>query len=85
VSDLTGQTRYDLDELISLPSDLPLLRTLQKELSQPTASKGTRMRLVIDSRGHAQPQPRGRRGDGRSAYDSMDWVRCIRMVVETDR
>jgi hypothetical protein len=36
------------DELISLPSVLPLLRTLQKELSQPTMSKGTRMRLVID-------------------------------------
>jgi hypothetical protein len=34
--------------VISIPSDLPLLRTLQKELSQPTASKGTRMRLVID-------------------------------------
>jgi hypothetical protein len=25
-----------------------LRRTLKKELSQPTASKGTRMRLVID-------------------------------------
>src|SRR5258708_11476219 len=55
VSDLTGQTRYDQDELISLPSALPLLRTLQKELSQPTASKGTRMRLVIDE------QPEGTR------------------------
>jgi phage terminase large subunit len=81
VSDLTGQTRYDQDELISLPSDLPLLRTLQKELSQPTASKGTRMRMVIDK------QPEGTRSpnladavvmaywpvsDG--LYDSMSWV-----------
>jgi phage terminase large subunit len=82
VSDLTGQTRYDQDELISLPSDLPLLRTLQKELSQPTASKGTRMRLVIDK------QPEGTRSPNLAdavvmcywpvdnlAYDtSMEWV-----------
>ena len=69
------------DELISIPSDLPLLRTLQKELSQPTISRGTRMRLVIDK------QPEGTRspnladaivmaywpvGDG--LYASMDWV-----------
>jgi phage terminase large subunit len=81
VSDLTGQTRYDQDELISLLSDLPLLRTLQKELSQPTAGKGTRMRLMINK------QPEGTRspnladaavmcywpvGDG--VYDSMEWV-----------
>jgi hypothetical protein len=81
VSDLTGQTRYDQDELISIPSNLPLLRTLQKELSQPTASKGTRLRMVIDK------QPEGTRspnladaivmaywpvGDG--LYESMSWV-----------
>jgi hypothetical protein len=58
------------------PIDLPLLRT--KEQSQPTASKGTRMRLVIDK------QPEGTRSpnladavvmayaDG--LYDSMEWV-----------
>jgi len=78
---VTEGIKYDQDELISIPSDLPLLRTLQKELSQPTASKGTRMRLVIDK------QPEGTRspnladaivmaywpvGDG--VYDSMDWV-----------
>jgi len=68
--------------LISLPSDLPLLRTLQKELSQPTASKGTRMRLVIDK------QPEGTRSPNladavvmaywpvvNTLYDaSMEWV-----------
>jgi hypothetical protein len=47
------QTRYDQAELISLPSTLPLLRTVQKELIQPTASKV--MRLVIDK------QPEGTR------------------------
>ncbi len=39
---------YPHDELISLPSDLPGLRQLQKELSQATVSKGARMKLVID-------------------------------------
>lgn len=36
------------EELISLPSDLPLLRQVEKELSQPTARKDGRMRLVVD-------------------------------------
>ena len=47
--------RVEPDDRETLPSALPLLRTLQKELSQPTASKGTRMRLVIDK------QPEGTR------------------------
>lgn len=45
---VTEGVMFDHDELISLPSDLPLLRTLQKELSQPTASKGARMKLIVD-------------------------------------
>ena len=45
---VTEGIEFSRDEMISIPSDLPLLRTLQKELSQPTMSKGTRMRLVID-------------------------------------
>ena len=36
------------DDLISIPSDLPMLRLLQKELSQPTASKSARLKLVVD-------------------------------------
>ena len=36
------------DDLISIPSDLPLLRKLEKELSQPTASKNSRMKLLVD-------------------------------------
>ena len=81
VTEENGKKLFSQDELISIPSNLPLLRTLQKELSQPTASKGTRMRLVIDK------QPEGPRSpnladavvmaywpvsDG--VYDSMEWV-----------
>jgi hypothetical protein len=36
------------DDLISLPSDLPLLRKIEKELSQATAGKTPRMKLVVD-------------------------------------
>jgi phage terminase large subunit len=36
------------DELISLPRGLPLIRRLEKELSQPTASQGARMKLIVD-------------------------------------
>ena len=45
---VTQGVKYEQDELISLPSTLPMLRTLQKELSQATMKKGTRMKLVID-------------------------------------
>jgi phage terminase large subunit len=48
---------YAQDELISLPSDLPLLRTLQKELSQPTMSKNSRMKLVIDKQPERTKSP----------------------------
>jgi hypothetical protein len=40
--------RYDRDTLISLDSRLPQLRQIEKELSQATASKGARMKLVVD-------------------------------------
>lgn len=79
---VTKGVSYDPDELISLPSDLPLLRTLEKELSQPTMSKDTRMKLIIDK------QPEGTRSPNLAdavvmaywpvdelAYDSsMAWV-----------
>ena len=46
---ITQGVKYKSDELISLPSDLPKLRLLQKELSQPTASKSTsKLKLIID-------------------------------------
>jgi hypothetical protein len=79
---LTEGVPFPQDELISIPSTLPNLRTLQKELSQPTAGKDTRMRLVIDK------MPPGTRSPNiadavmmcywpmdRSTYDdSMSWV-----------
>lgn len=40
--------KYDPDEMISLPSTLPRIRQIEKELCQPTASKGSRLRLVVD-------------------------------------
>jgi hypothetical protein len=36
------------EDLIVIPSDLPQLRQIEKELSQPTAKKDGRMRLVVD-------------------------------------
>lgn len=39
---------YDPDELISLPSDLPNLRQIEKELSQPTASRDPSMKLIVN-------------------------------------
>jgi phage terminase large subunit len=45
---VTDGVRLNPDDLISLSSDLPLLRQLEKELSQPTASKSARMKLIID-------------------------------------
>ena len=41
---------YDPSDMISLPSDLPMLRKIEKELSQPTAVKDSRMRLVVDKK-----------------------------------
>lgn len=40
--------KFDPAELISIPSDLPLLRQLQKELSQAVMIMSTRMKLVVD-------------------------------------
>lgn len=46
---------WNADDLISIPGDLPLLRKLEKELSQPTISPGSRMKMVVDK------QPEGTR------------------------
>ena len=55
---------YDPEELISLPSDLPGLHTLRKELSQATASRTTAsLKLVVDK------NPDGSRSPNRA--DSM--------------
>lgn len=41
---------FAVDDLISLPSDLPYVRSLQKELSQPTSSLGSRLKLLINKK-----------------------------------
>jgi hypothetical protein len=43
-----GKLLYPVDELISIPSDLPNLRTLQKELSQPVSKKSATMKMMVD-------------------------------------
>jgi phage terminase large subunit len=45
------------DDLISLPSTLTLLRKLQKELSQPTASQGARLKLLVDKKPEGTRSP----------------------------
>jgi hypothetical protein len=52
---VTEFIQYDPDELISLSSEMPKLKTLQKELSQPTAGKSSRLKLLVDK------QPEGTR------------------------
>lgn len=52
---ITQGADIDPSDLISLPSDLPLLRQLQKELSQPVFKKSKRLRLMVDK------QPNGTR------------------------
>jgi phage terminase large subunit len=43
-----AKTSYPPDELISIDSKLPLLRELQKELSQPTMGRSARMKLLVE-------------------------------------
>jgi hypothetical protein len=45
---ITEDLYYPEDELISIPSDLPLLRTLEKEISQPTMGKGSKLKMLVD-------------------------------------
>lgn len=39
---------YDPDDLIAIPSTLPLKDKLKKELCQPTASKNAHMKMIVD-------------------------------------
>lgn len=45
---VTGKATFEPDDMISLSSKIPKLRQLIKELAQPTASKGSRLKLVIN-------------------------------------
>lgn len=45
---ITHGTKYPIDELISLDSRMPRLRQIEKELCQVTASKGAKLKMVVD-------------------------------------
>ena len=48
---------WDEDDLIALPADLPLLWKLVKELSQPTMTHNSRMKLLIDKQPDGTKSP----------------------------
>lgn len=45
---VTEGVKYNPDDLISIDSAIPLLRKLQKELSQATTGRGARLKLLIN-------------------------------------
>lgn len=45
---VTEGVAYDSEQLISIDSTIPLLRKLQKELSQATVGRGAKMKLLIN-------------------------------------
>lgn len=49
--------RHPLDELISLPSDLPNLPKLKRELSQPTMKYDGAMRILVDKKPDGAKSP----------------------------
>lgn len=48
---------WKAEDLIALPKDLPLLRQVEKELSQPTARKDGKMRLIVDKMSEGARSP----------------------------
>lgn len=54
---ITEGAEFDPGELISLPSDLPNLRQLQKELSQPTMGQSGRLRLLVNKTPNGTKSP----------------------------
>jgi len=81
---ITKGIKYPPEELISISSKIPKLRSLQQELSQPTAGKSTRMRLIVNKAPNGTRSPN--MGDAvmqcywpitssSSSYDdSMSWL-----------
>jgi phage terminase large subunit len=80
---ITEGTRYPIEQMISIDSRIPILRQIQKELSQPTVSKAAgRLKLVVDKAPEGTRSPNV--GDGimmcyhpvdQMAYDStLSWV-----------
>lgn len=53
----TEGVRYDASELISLPSSLPQLRKLEKELSQPTMGRDSSLKLTVNKRPEGTRSP----------------------------
>jgi phage terminase large subunit len=52
----TGEA-YDPDDLISLPKDMPGLASLRKELSQPTRSSNSALKLIVDKKPEGTRSP----------------------------
>lgn len=48
---------YDIDDLISIDSTIPLLRKLEKELSQPTMGQSTRLKLLVNKQPEGAKSP----------------------------
>jgi hypothetical protein len=45
---ITEGVEYNADDLISIDSTIPMLRKLEKELSQATMKRGATLKLVVD-------------------------------------
>lgn len=48
---------WDTEDIISIPSNLPLLRKIQKELSQPTMVQSSRLKLMINKKPDSSKSP----------------------------
>gem|GEM_PF-633395 len=81
---ITEGVSYDPSELISLASDLPLLRRIEKELSQPTAERRPGdMKLIVDKK------PRGTRSPNIAdaivmAYNPLPGLRPVFPVAASE-
>jgi len=54
---INGIRKYPVDELISIPSDLPHRHQLENELSQPTLKQSKRGKLMIDKKPEGSSSP----------------------------
>jgi hypothetical protein len=54
---VTEGEQFDVDELISLPSELPLIRSLQNELSQATAGPGAKLKMTVNKKPDGSKSP----------------------------
>jgi hypothetical protein len=48
---------YDTDDLISIDSKIPLLRKIEKELSQPTAGQSSKLKLLVNKKPEGAKSP----------------------------